>query len=594
MNTGNSIKKQLILVTLGEIQDDIKEGRTIINEFLSDLFGDQEGIVYSPVKGKTFQQYFFDWPQERPQLEAHLDDFAERDVYLSPVLFNDRRIAPETFKGTQYLWSEFDGHLPSSDFIEPSIRVSSSIEGHEHWYWKLDEFVTDKVLIEDLTKRIAYHYGADLSVWDYQNVLRPVDTWNHKRNRPVTLLSKNERLHSVREFLWIPMPPANTKVDIKVGELPPKDIILAKYKWTFDALDLLFKEVKQGKRSDALARLAHECAEIGLSNEEMYVLLEDRDRAWGKFVNRTDRQKRLEDFIIKVRGRRASLAEVTQGTTEVYRFNDFMNTNVVLKWAIEGLLPVAGSMVIMGREGIGKSTFALRVAMALSMGLDSFLNWKIINRQRTLFVSLEMAHDELKEFFTDMQIQEEDRSKLQEWFHIWPIGHAYPLDTVDQQIELLKYIDMHKIELVIIDSLSLSMYGSIKNDDDVKRLNSFLNEDVRKARKCGYAFIHHMRKQGTGDDKRNPDLDDSFGSRFITANAQTVVHLSQRANSSRLNVKFLKTRMSRGLKDFDVERTSDRGFKIVESTSASPGPERGETQSNKKEYDQALGKLFKF
>lgn len=392
----------------------------------------------------------------------------------------------------------------------------------------------------------------------------------------------------------MPIPPAGTKVEIKLGDLPPKDVILAKYKWTYDALDLLFKNVAQGKRSDALARLAHECVEIGLSNAETFVLLEDRDSAWGKFVGRNDRQKQLEALIAHVRSRRVNVADVLQGTTEVYRFNDFMRTNIILKWAIEGLLPVAGSMVILGKEGIGKSTFALRVAMALSDGSDNFLNWKIINRQKTLFISLEMQHGELKEFFNDMAIDEDERENLQDWFHIWPIGHAYPLDTPDQQLELLKYIDMHKIQLIIIDSLSLSMYGSIKDDDAVKRLNAFLNEDVRKARNCGYMFIHHLRKQGISDESKNPDLDDSFGSRFITANAQTVVHISQKPGSPKVHVKFLKTRMTKGPRDFAIERTQDRGFRLVESNALTPPIDRGETPSNQLADAKSLGKLFNF
>jgi archaellum biogenesis ATPase FlaH len=578
------------LSNLDELDRPHRERRFMTNEFLNDLFGDQDGIVYSPVKGEGWKQHFFEWPLERDKLEAHVSDFNKRDVYVSPVLFNERRIAPETFKGTNYLWTEFDGVVPTGA-IEPTMRIMSSQEGHEHWYWKLDHFETDKVLIEDLTRRIAYHYGADLSVWDYQNVLRPVDTWNHKRNKPVTLVDKNTSVYSINDFLWVPIPPAGTKVSISLGTLPVKDQILAKYKWTYDALDLLFKEVATGKRSDALTRLAYECVEAGCSNEEIYVLLEDRDRVWGKYVDRSDRQKRLESFISYVRGKKLITAEIVQGTTEVYRFHDFMHTNVTLKWAIEGLLPVAGSMVIFGKPGIGKSTFSLRLAMALSLGDEHFLNWKIINRQKTLFISLEMQHDELKEFFSDMKLTEEKQELLQEWFHIWPIGHAYPFDTPDQQIELLKFIDMHKIELIIIDSLSLSMYGAVKDDDAVKRLNSFLNEDVRKDRKCGYIFIHHPRKDGV-EVKKDKDQDDSFGSMYITANAQTVVLLSQKPGSSRMNVKMLKTRMSRGAKEFEIERTPDRGFTLVGSIVSTPVIEGGKTSPDKEPEDGSLGKLF--
>jgi len=564
------------------------------NDFLTDLFGDQEGIVYSPVKGKIWEQYFFKWPHEASALEAHINDFQQRDVYVSPVLFTEARIAPETFKGTNYLWTEFDGTLPTNVEQQPSIRIASSLPGHEHWYWKLDHFETDKILVEDLTRRIAFHYGADLSAWDYQQVLRPVDTWNHKRNKPVTLLTSNDRVYSIEEFLKVPIPPAGSRVNIILSDLPPREQILAKYNFKLGALDLLFKVVPQGKRSDALVRLAHECIESGASNEETYVLLEERDSVWGKFVGRSDRQKRLEAIIAAVRRSKATTAEIVHGAPEVYRFGDFMRTNIKLKWAIEGLLPVAGSMVIFGKPGIGKSTFSLRLAMNLATGREKFLLWNIINKQRVLFVSLEMQHYEVKQFFEDMEISEEETIQLQEQFFIWPIGNPYPFDTPDQQIELIKYIKLHKIECVIIDSLSIAMYGSVKDDDAIKRLNSFLNEDVRRDLKCSYIFIHHPRKQGIGEDRKSESQDDMFGSGYITANAQTVLVLSSKTGSGRIHVRFLKSRMSIGLQDFYIERTPNRGFTLVGSTSLTHDTPRneGSGSSDKKPATGSLGSLL--
>lgn len=559
------------------------------DNYLDSLFGDHEGVVYAPTKGNRFEQHFFEWPAERALLENHLGTYDQHEVYLSPVLFSERRISPETFRGTSFLWTEFDGTLPSEIQPPPTFTVQSSNPGHEHHYWRLREFVTDKAVLEEYNRRIAYHYGADLSVWDYQNVLRPINTWNHKRGKPVVLLTSNPGAsYSLTDFASIPIPPVYSSGNVNLGKLPSRDLILAKYRWSEDTFDLMTKVIKKGEgdRSDALFRLAYEALEAGCSNEEIYVLIEDRDKVWGKFVGRTDRQKQLEAIIAKVRRKKATTAEITHEAPVVYRFHDFMQTNIKLEWAIEGLLPVAGSMVLFGRPGIGKSTFSLRQATALALGKEQFLIWTIVRPQRTLFLSLEMQHYELKQFFEDMQFATEEQLILQENFFVWPIGSAYPLDTPDQQRELLKYLDLHKIELIVIDSLSLSMYGSVKDDDDVKRLNAFLNEDVRRDRHCGYIFIHHPRKNTLADPRKEADQDDSFGSQYIVANAQTVVVLSQREGSPKVHVKVLKTRMSLGLQEFDMERTPDRGFQVVGINSqGSESPDEATTSI-------ALGKLF--
>lgn len=557
------------------------------NEFLDDLFGDHEGVVYSPIKGEVWNQHFFEWPRQRLDLESHLEDFVERDVYISPVLFKAKKITPENFLGTQFLWTEFDGKLPTSgEIIEPTIRVASSIEGHEHWYWKLDTFLDNKTIVEDLTRRIAYHYGADLSVWDYQNVLRPPDTWNHKRNKPVVIKSRTNTTYNIEKFLWIPIPAAGLKVDITLSDLPDKAKILAKYAWKENTLDLLFKEeVATGKRSDSLVRLAYDLVEAGLSNEEAFVLLEDRDSVWGKYVGRSDRQKRLEGFISYVRGNKAKQAEVKPESNGVFRFQDFMNVDVKLEWVIKGVLPVAGSLVMVGEPGVGKSTLALRLGMSIALQ-KPFLQMPVLRRQNVLFISLEMQHYELKAFFEDMDLPSEDRESLQQQFFLWPLGYAYPLDVADQQAELLKFIKLYDIKLIIIDSLSLAMYGSVNEDNDVKRLNSFLNEDVRSKLGCSYILIHHPRKQGLENPKKHIDQNDIFGSRFIGANAQTLIALSSTRGSAKIRLEFLKTRLSLGSSTLTLERTKDRGFALESSRT------HGVQSPKPTEARPALGKLF--
>lgn len=55
--------------------------------------------------------------------------------------------------------------------------------------------------------------------------------------------------------------------------------------------------LENGDRSTTLARLAHLCAESGLSADEAMAVLDEADRAWGKFHNRRDGERQLERMI---------------------------------------------------------------------------------------------------------------------------------------------------------------------------------------------------------------------------------------------------------------------------------------------------------
>lgn len=542
-----------------------------IPDFLDELYGDKTGYVYSPVmESKRWLPHFFEWPLHRDNLITHLKDHSSRDVYISPVLFTAKRVSPRTFKGTNYIWTEFDGNAPESFQLEPTLRICSSKSGHEHWYWKLDKFTNNVVEIEDVTKRLAYALDADLSVWDYAVVLRPPETFNHKRQLTTKLIKTSIGVYTLDDFKFLPEPPATASINIDKTKLPSLLTLVAKYKWSNDAYELLTKTVDQlnideervtPDRSAALTRLAFECVEMGMSNEEVFVVLLDADERWGKFKDRTDRDRRLEGLISYIRGKNAHTLEITDQST-IYRFLDFMTTDIRLRWVIPGVIPVAGSGLIFGPPGVGKSMWSLRMGMAVAAGREQFLHWPIEKQLRVGFVSLEMPHDELKEFFYDMKVPEEEARKLQENFFVWPIGHAYPFDIPDQQIEILKYIDQYEIKLLIVDSLGAALYGDISSDNEIKRLNSFLNEDLRKDRGCGYFFVHHPRKPGAAESKKPNDFYDAFGSVYIVANAQTVLNLNpMTGNKFKLN--SFKNRLTRDANSVLLERTDNRDFKIV-------------------------------
>ncbi|HEY0771013.1 MAG TPA: hypothetical protein VGD31_11840, partial [Sphingobacteriaceae bacterium] len=68
-------------------------------------------------------------------------------------------------------------------------------------------------------------------------------------------------------------------------------------------------------------------------------------------------------------------------------------------------------------------------------------------------------------------------------------------------------------------------------------------------------------------------------------------------NSTRLNVKLLKTRMTIGSRDFDITRTPDRGFELVGSASNSSNSESKTSEDSDGDSKPStdvltLGKLF--
>lgn len=532
-----------------------------LRNFVEELFGEETGYVYAPyLKNRRFYQQFFEWPQQKENLIEALYVRDRREVYISPCLFSQAIVSPKTFKGTRFVWTEFDGKLPEASPIEPTIRIQSSDEGYEHWYWRLDRFETNTEQIIDTTKRLAYYLEADLSAWDHAQILRPPDTFNYKYSLPkkVEVKEYTTQTYQLDQFQVLPEPPQRIDISINRSSLPKIDKLVAKYKWTDDAYDLFTKKLQLGSRSDQLARLGFELLEMGMSNEEIFVILRDTDKRCKKFYGRTDADTRIIGLISYVRSKKAIELEIVDESL-VYRFSDFLNTSINLKWVIPGLLPVAGSAVIFGPSTAGKSTFALRMGMQIAAGESEFLGWPIETQQKVMFISLEMPHDELKFFIQQMEIPAQKAKTLQDNFFIWPIGHPYPFDVRDQQAEILKYIDATGVKLIIIDSLGVATYGSVSDQNDMKRLYSFLNEDVRKKRGCGYFFVHHPKKKPGTEAKKLVDFDDMYGDSYIANNAQTVIMLNK-ISETKVKVSIPKSRLSMDQQNFYVMRTQNRDF----------------------------------
>lgn len=546
---------------------------TEIDSFLETLYGGNTGFIYAPTKGESgyWQPYFFKWPEQKTAIVTHLLSQSEdKDCYVSPSIFkapSDKKVA---WKGSHHVWVEFDGNAPSSppDGIpNPSIRIQSSVDGHEHWYWRLGQFETDFNALEGLAKQLTYTLDADKSGWDCSQVLRPPGTLHRESKRRVRLLAANNSSVTYESFKNLVTVPEAAVANTNFENLPDVQVVIAKYKWPEEAIALFRKPGQPvGSRSSAMTALGFFCIEMGMTNEEAYSILLNADDRWGKYKYRSprDRAKRLVGIISHCRGKKELDAELHLSERESFiSLGDFRNTDIKVKWLYQDFLTEKGLGIISAAPGIGKSTLSIRMGISTCLGKD-FLIWKNSAGpgKRVGFVSLEMAGLECKKFIDDMwpSLSDEEKAVVERNFFLLPLGYSLPLASKDAQQMIMDEIDKHKIDFLIIDSLKAA------TGLDERKLDAFfdwLNKHVRNERGCTGWLIHHNRKPPNEGPRKPRGLEDLYGDTFIGAHPTTVVTL-HRSSSKAIEVIPLKIRLAQETDPFSIERAPHLDFKVAQ------------------------------
>lgn len=589
-----------------------------LNEFFDTIWGPQEGWVYLPYKTENgdWKKVMFEWPKYRKHVVTHtLAQTAEgNDVYFAPVLFTEPRPIKENVKGSNVLWADFDGTIPNSfkapggdlspstpdqapgtqtminsaesgtqpsteallGVPAPSLRVQSSTNDHQHVYWKLEHFETNSDWIEDCNRSIAYSLKADTSGWDVNQVLRPPGTTNHKCGLPVSILISEDVRYSRESFHALT--PVKQLVSNKLDEVDIPDVtrVVAKYSFDDDHYRLFMQPtIEVGQRSSALMKIGFFGAESGMSDAEIYSLLLNADSRWGKFVNRSDRKKRLLDIVNRARikypeglkigaGLLSSLnqsAPVAEQPKYIYGFEEFLHSKFNIEWAFEDMLEVGGIGIISAPPGKGKTQVSLQFGIAAALG-NPFLKWKPIRKMKILFLSLEMSHPALKWFVTSIarEYSEQDIQVLERNLKIVPLGEPLPFDTKDGKKFLEALLDEYKPDGIIIDSMGKVSISSLTEEAKIKELNAYYVH-LRNKYGCFLWFVHHSRK-ATDNNKRPTDLSDVYGNQYITAETTFVGNLWQEKDGS-LTFSILKSRLAPEVEPFTIERNGNLHFTVA-------------------------------
>ena len=565
-----------------------------LSQFFDFVWGDVKGYVYLPTKDadSSWNKLAFEWPKNKEFVIRHVleSTAARKDVYFSPAIFKNPQPVKENVLGSNVLWADFDGNAPQWDnqvsaptegaqepekppVPPPSLRIQSSTEGHQHVYWRLDKFTTDIDFIEEKNRSLAYTLGADTSGWDANQILRPPHTTNYKHDLPVVVAEEREDVYSGSRFGSLKAAKQLVTESFSLDSVSPVEPILANYTWDKDIYTTFTTDdMPEGRRSSALMNIGYFGAEQGMTDVEIFSLLVHADNRWGKFLKRSDRVKRLSEIVNRARQKHpVPLNDITlQGllgtekielnTQYVYAFEDFLNSDFKVEWKVKDLIEKTGIGLITAAPGTGKTQMCIQFGIHMALG-KNFLRWMPEGRSKIGYLSLEMGRATSKLFMGTVAegYEPADIQMLQRNFHIAPLGESIPLDRPEGKKFLEGLLDEYKWDVVIIDSLGKLTGGELKDDTTIRKLFAYLAM-LRNKFGCSFILIHHNRK-GTSDNKKPRNLEDVYGSQYITSEVDFVVSLWRDGGTGNsIEVSELKNRLAPQRETFVMERVEHLSF----------------------------------
>lgn len=570
--------------------------KEILDEFFGFLYDQQEGFVYLAKKDigpqPYFTQEFFKWPEQRDEVTNFV--LSNRDyfeVYMSPALYKTNSAVKENYVSSRVFWCEFDGNTP--DIIPhrvptPTLKIKSSLNGHEHWYWKTDNDI-DLATLEHVNKSLTYFLEADTSGWDANQVLRPPNTRNHKRNAETKVLQYDPlKVYNESAFHGLPQPPKTVEIE-NLEDVPDIQYVLMQHKFSQEAIDIFESNVPaDGDRSNSMMKFGYILAELNLPNNHILSMLYDLDARWGKFAGRSDQHKRLSEIVTIARQKHPyrepqGIVLTSDSTLEPESDNYFVDTltkeaftssaldelDHTLNWHCEGILPEKAMLIISGSPGIGKTQLALNLSMSLAAGVD-FLGFKT-TQAKVGFLSLEMNKFSLKEFNGMIRNGYSDHD-IDSNLILHPVGENIPLDMPEAFQAVCGLLDKNEYDVLIIDSLSAAVSSDLNDNTKVREVMGNMKRLINYY-SCSVVFLHHNRK-ATSDNKKPSSMDDLYGSTFIAAAADTIIQVVR--EDKHLALYNRKNRSSKEFESFAIKRTATLNFtKVNEGISLANSSDSG-------------------
>lgn len=571
------------------------ESTTELGAFLDGYWEEEKGKVYfaSIKEGvkETFKQYFPAWPLERSKVIRAMTVLAGQgyDVFFAPAVFEPDAPKPERdyVASVNCRWVDLDGNAPENWEVaakekgvpEPSTIVQSSMERQQHVYWMTERVRGSEGLgeAEGTNRALAAAFGADKSGWDLNQLLRVPGTINYGwrkegEHKPwytgqpveVKLVKKSPSVIDQDSFSNLTNAERQILEKITITHIPDIAMVMAMGKWT-EEMFTHFKMTPQessdaspNKRSGSLQRLAYYAAENSFTDEQIYSILDDADRRWGKYINshsKAGRDKILRDSIARARdkigylvGEDVTLAGIMGSSPItspkfVYNYQEFLDSEFKVDWLLDGLIPAQGFGLIVGQPGVGKTRLGLQMAIEMAAGREHIINWENTTGPKKVFMlSLEMGGNPLSLFMRSFASEyEKDSLTLSRNFNVAPFGSELSFDRPEGQQLITNLMSEYNPDVLFVDSLQKSTSKPMTDEIAMKAMSSFVGS-LRDRFGLAVYFVHHERKRPSDRQGGSGDLSDVYGSQMLSADIDFAVGLSK--NGDFVNMSEYKNRLA--------------------------------------------------
>ena len=508
----------------------------MVLEFFDRIFGQQEGFVHVALfsNGQPKSRRFVEWPKYRNKFADFSKASIEGDLYYCPAVLSEARLAKEAVAGTAVTWADVDRRgLP-----EPlcGLLVASGSPGHVHAYWP-----STNVLDVDTAERWNYWHvlecQADMGGWDATQLLRIPGTLNHKSSPPseVKLLRVSDDKYEPPEELHRLIVPHYKRPDI----LPKYETLVEEHELELPIRELLLGD-RPADRSDAMFRLACLLFEHGYNFDSAYSVLLQADDKWGKFKERADRDRRIEQLIERAYSRVLSLmgpveAPKTRETglptggdfLKLTGFTSLAKNMPPITWLVDHVIKPGGQVMVASQPGVGKSQLAIDLCMRLVLGADDWVGYKIDKAipQKIMYLSLEMGEPDVKYFSDKMAYTLDDREleKLDSnlLFHCTLENFKLDLEASHalssrKPVEAALASENANFTGLVIDSLGATTSKGLLDDVAVRNTMDWVKH-LRSRFGIWVLILAHTRKIPREARRGVLTLDDIFGSQIQQA-----------------------------------------------------------------------------